>query len=65
MVSYSKALDASSPFKGQGEASRVPYWGTTEECLRRPWEKIATGIFLLDESYLFTVDYYSGYFEVD
>ena len=32
----------------------------------RPWEKVATDIFTLDdENYLCTVDYYSGYFEVD
>ena len=32
----------------------------------RPWEKVATDIFTFDDkSYLCTVDYYSGYFEVD
>ena len=32
----------------------------------RPWEEVATDIFTLDDkSYLCTVDYYSGYFEVD
>ena len=32
----------------------------------RPWEKVATYIFTLDDkNYLCTVDYYSGYFEVD
>ena len=32
----------------------------------RPWEKVGTDIFMLDDkSYLCTVDYYSGYFEVD
>lgn len=32
----------------------------------RPWEKIGTDIFTVnDKSYLCTVDYYSGYFEVD
>lgn len=51
--------------KDQGEASRVPYWNITEGCLRGPWEKITTDIFLLEDSYLFTVDYYFGYFEVD
>ena len=32
----------------------------------RPWKKIGTDIFTVDDkSYLCTVDYYSGYFEVD
>ena len=32
----------------------------------RPWEKVATDIFTLDDkNSLSTVDYYSGYFEVD
>ena len=32
----------------------------------RPWEKVANDIFTLnDKNYLCTVDYYSGYFEVD
>lgn len=32
----------------------------------RPCEKVATDIFTLDDkSYLCSVDYYSGYFEVD
>ena len=32
----------------------------------RPWEKVATNILTLDDkNYLCTVDYYSGYFEVD
>ena len=32
----------------------------------RQWEKVGTDIFMLDDkSYLCTVDYYSGYFEVD
>ena len=32
----------------------------------RPWEKVATDNFTLDdENYLCTVDYYRGYFEVD
>ena len=30
------------------------------------WEKVATDIFTLDDkNYLCTVDYYSGYFEMD
>ena len=32
----------------------------------RPWEKVASDIFRLDDkNYLSTVDCYSGYFEVD
>ena len=31
-----------------------------------PWEKIVTGIFTLDDkNYLCTIDFYSGYFDVD
>ena len=69
MVSYIKGFRCIIPLsqaetKDQGEASQVPYWSITEGCLHRPWEKIATDIFLPDESFLFTVDYHSRYFEV-
>ena len=38
----------------------------SHEIPSRPWKKLATDIFTLDgKDYLCTVDYYSGYFEVD
>ena len=38
---------------------------TCHEPTSRPWEKVATDIFMLDDkNCLCTVDYYSGYFEV-
>ena len=30
-----------------------------------PWQKVSCDIFTLDEDYLCTVYYYSGYFEID
>ena len=39
---------------------------TCPEPTSSPWEEVATDIFTLDDkNYLCTVDYYSGFFEVD
>ena len=37
-----------------------------QEIPSRPWQRVATGLFLFDQrQYLITVDYYSSFFEVD
>ena len=70
MVSYSKALDASYRFLRLKpkikEKLHESHIGVQLNYVYAALagKKIATGIFLPDENFLFTVDYHSGYFEV-